>query len=356
MTINGKTNGTTKDQFLKLHPQSFFLDSEEVNELSAYLRQQDWIAAGEAVFGARKAGEGNMNYTLRVTTSRRTLIVKQARPWVEKYPQIAAPRERAVVEGNFYRLIAERAEVAAMMPRLIGFDAVSCAIALEDLGEASDFTALYRGATLQESALDQLADYLTNLHAAFAGKTFDEVFANRAMRELNHQHIFDLPLRQEDLLDLDAITPGLRQAAQQLKNDSRYVETVTKLGELYLSGGDSRVLLHGDFFPGSWLNTATGTRVIDPEFCFAGPAEFDLGVMLAHLHLANQNALLCERLLARYSAPVGFDRNLMNQFAGIEIMRRLIGVAQLPIEYGLERKAELLALSGKLVLSQSRKL
>lgn len=341
---------TAKEQFLTQHPESFFLDAEDLVALTAYLRQQRWIAESETLLDARKAGEGNMNYTLRVTTSTRTLIVKQARPWVEKYPQIAAPRERAVVEGSFYRLVAQHADVAGMMPGLIGFDAESCLIALEDLGEASDFTSLYRGGVLPESALDQLADYLSHLHAAFAGAKLDSVFANHAMRELNHQHIFDLPLRQADLLDLDAITPGLRQLAQQLKNDSLYVQTVTKFGWLYLANDTSPVLVHGDFFPGSWLNTSTGARVIDPEFCFAGPAEFDLAVMLAHFHLANQPLALFERLLDRYKPPSGFSSALMSQLAGIEIMRRLIGVAQLPLGYGLERKAELLVLSRELVL------
>jgi len=38
------------------------------------------------------------------------------------------------------------------------------------------------------------------------------------------------------------------------------------------------------------------------------------------------------------------------RFAGVEIMRRLIGVAQLPLECGIERKGALLRLSRDLVL------
>lgn len=341
---------TSKTDFQKQHPESFFLDADNPQELAAYLRRQNWIEDAEALTGARKAGEGNMNYTLRIKTSSRSLILKQARPWVEKYPQIAAPRQRALVEGSFYRRVSHHAEIAAIMPGLIGLDETSCIIALEDLGEASDYTALYRGETLPASALDQLTDYLTALHSSFTGVELGEVFSNREMRELNHQHIFDLPLRPADLLDLDAITPGLRRAAQQLKDDTQYVETVTKLGKLYLADDPAGVLLHGDFFPGSWLNTAAGVRVIDPEFCFAGPAEFDPGVMIAHLHLANQPVSLVDRLLERYQPPAGFDRKRMRQFAGVEIMRRLIGVAQLPIVYGYERKTELLNLSRELVL------
>ena len=49
-----------------------------------------------------------MNCTLRVTTTRRSFILKQARPWVEKYPQIAAPVERARVEAAFYAAVADQ--------------------------------------------------------------------------------------------------------------------------------------------------------------------------------------------------------------------------------------------------------
>ena len=41
----------------------------------------------------------------------------------------------------------------------------------------------------------------------------------------------------------------------------------------------------------------------------------------------------------------------LRQIAGVEIMRRLIGVAQLPLGYGIDKKRELLELSQKLVLA-----
>ena len=56
---------------------------------------------------------------------------------------------------------------------------------------------------------------------------------------------------------------------------------MAKVGDIYLSD-DGGVLLHGDYYPGSWLKTDAGFRVIDPEFCFLGPPEFDLGVLAAH--------------------------------------------------------------------------
>ena len=70
----------------------------------------------ESVIAAERAGEGNMNCTLRVRTNERTFILKQARPWVEKYPQIEAPDERALVEAAFYRIAQVLPSVGSRMP------------------------------------------------------------------------------------------------------------------------------------------------------------------------------------------------------------------------------------------------
>ncbi|TFG71242.1 MAG: hypothetical protein E4H26_12695 [Flavobacteriales bacterium] len=59
---------------------------------------------------------------------------------------------------------------------------------------------------------------------------------------------------------------------------------VRTIGQKYLSPGET--LLHGDYYPGSWMTVGDQFYVIDPEFGFVGFAEFDLGVMVAHLIMA----------------------------------------------------------------------
>ncbi len=274
-----------------------------------------------------------MNLTLRLSTDGRSFILKQARPWVEKYPAIAAPAGRALVEAAFYRAVSRRSVLRAAMPALLGEDPDSGVIVLQDLGEARDFTGLYRGERLSKRDLEFLLSYLTALHEPLLER--EGLFENREMRALNHEHIFRLPLAAENGLDLDRITPGLGAAAGELKADRAYVSRVRELGELYLTDGPS--LVHGDYFPGSWLRTAGGIRVIDPEFCFLGTPAFDFGVLIAHLHLARQRAELAD------------VDSTAKAFAGVEIMRRLIGVAQLPLDADLDEKRELLALSKRLV-------
>ena len=287
-----------------------------------------------------------MNLTLRLKTETRSFILKQARPWVEKYPHIPAPDSRALVEIAFYETATTRTTLRDAMPQLLASDPDARVLVLEDLGEARDFTSLYSGERLSEADLDALVSYLVALHVRW--KELSKIFANREMHVLNHEHIFRLPLQPNNGIDLDVFTDGLQAASELLKRDSTYVERVTELGELYLSDGE--ILVHGDYFPGSWLRTADGVRIIDPEFCFMGMAACDVGGMLGHLYLASQPEKLVDRVLSSYGADAS-TQALSRQFAGVEIMRRLIGVAQLSLGYGIDKKRKLLELSQELVLT-----
>ena len=328
---------------------AYRLDPGDPEGLAAYLRRQQFLLPAESVTAAGRAGEGNMNLTLRVRTGARSLIVKQGRPWVEKYPHIPAPAERTQVEGGFYRVVQKEPRVAGQMPRSLGLDPDASVLVLQDFPDARDFTGLYAGEKLPASALNELVDYLGHLHELMVPEAERALLRNPAMRALNHEHIFRFPLDSQNGLNLDSITSGLKALSQELCADVEYVAKVRRLGELYLGATDG-VLCHGDFFPGSWLATASGTRIIDPEFCFLGPREFDLGVMLAHLHLTAQPKALMDSCLQRYEQHAALDRPLVFALAGVEIMRRLIGVAQLPLRAELGAKRQLLQLSRQLVL------
>ena len=229
-----------QDQFRSEFPSAYFLDPDDPERLSDYLRASGRLPAGVTLLSADKAGEGNMNCTIRVRTSNDSFILKQSRPWLEKYPQIAAPFDRALTEARFYRLIEPSHAVAAWMPRLLWVDEQARLLALEDLGAASDFFPLYaRTITIDEETLAGLTGYLSALHRlAPADATAREALANREMRALNHEHIFALPLRPGNGLDLDIYTgtPGLAAMAVALQRDADYVGTVTELGERYRTG------------------------------------------------------------------------------------------------------------------------
>jgi 5-methylthioribose kinase len=371
------------------HPDLFLLRHDQPETLDTYLRSVGWLAADDAVLQVERAGEGNMNCTVRARTRRGSFVVKQSRPWVEKYPQFAAPWDRACREREFYAAVAGVAGVGDRMPRLLHADEAMRLLVLEDLGEGGDVTDLYRGPELAPAELDALADFLGNLHrlgvnripavhstadvtdcadggaeppspirvhgstsqvpgplasspcpsASSAPSAVSTVFSpvkdpdrlkNREMRALNHAHIFIIPWQPGGGPDLELISPGLAEAARGVQSDRELASTVERVGrEIYLADGTT--LIHGDFFPGSLIRTAAGLRVIDPEFGFVGRAEFDVGVWWAHLLLAGQSAALLERWAGVYRKPPGFDVPVACRLAGIEMVRRLIGYAQLPL-------------------------
>ncbi len=342
----------------------FFLQLHEPQMLEAYLLDKAWLRPGEKILRLEKPGEGNMNCVARATTNERAFIVKQARQWVEKYPSIAAPAERALVEAKFYQTVQRADFFQQAMPCLLHFDPENYLLLLEDLGESADYLYLYQtGADLGQAEAAQLGEYLTHLHhLEFSGEERAAFPDNLALRHLNHEHIFNFPFRNDTGFDLDTIQPGLQAAAQPLRKDDFLIKQVEELGKIYLSPG--KTLLHGDYYPGSWLSnpqgflrkgllserTSGGVRIIDPEFCFMGCAEFDFGVMAAHTEMAQLSAERRRQLLSAYEPPAGFDHALAAAFKGTEMLRRLIGLAQLPLQRSLEEKQALLELGRALVM------
>ena len=334
---------------LAANPTFPFLDPARPDAVAALMHRVGYLHDDETVRSLDKAGEGNMNLTLRVTTDRRSVILKQSRPWVEKYEVIAAPWDRAVAERRFYQRVRGVSGVAERMPALLGHDDATRTLLLEDLGAASDLSIAYAGDAITTSELQAAAHYLGRLHDATAGEHGGD-FYNSDMRRLNHAHIYDIPLQDHGMADLDALEPGLSGVAEEVRGNDKFVAAVRATGERYLADPDEgSCLLHGDFFPGSLLRTGGGLRVIDPEFSFAGDPCFDAGVMAGHLVLAGQSGDVLP-FVAAYGTD-GLDAALLARVAGCEVVRRLIGVAQLPLPKSTGRRAALLRAARAAVLA-----
>lgn len=327
----------------------FTLQQDKPRQLQDYLQKQGWLPYDENIENVEIPGAGNMNVTLRVKTAQRSLIVKQSRPYVAKYPQVKAPAERILREGEFYHIISGNPTLANYMPKLIGMDEENYTMALEDLGSGADFTFLYHvNEELEIPILAELIHYITTLHGNINRKSHQNELSNHAMRELNHEHVFKLPFMANNGFNLNDVQPGLARVARPLQNDAALRREAHKLGELYLN--DGQTLLHGDYFPGSWLHCRGKAKIIDPEFGFFGFAEFDLAVMQAHLKMAAQPDYIVEKAVALYQEKLPLDESLLKKFTGIEILRRLIGLAQLPLTLKIEQKKLLLEAARTMVV------
>lgn len=328
---------TLRQDMIRAHPDFPWLEPGRPEPVERILRLQGILDGRTRVVGTERAGQGNMNLTLRVflegDQAVKSLIVKQSRPWVEKYDFIAAPWDRALMEAAFYERVQAIYEVESRMPRFLGSDRDARVLVLEDLGPSRDFTEIYTSRIIEPRTLVELAGYLKSLHDATRGQA-DPRLDNLEMRQLNHTHMYHVPLADPPAVDLDAIERGLCDAARTLRDDAGYRARVQELADDYLVP-DGECLLHGDFFPGSWLKGSWlkgslpfSARVIDPEFCFFGNPLFDVGVCVGHLALAQIDRRIAQTFIDAYGSR---DHAAIARIAANEVMRRLIGVAQLPL-------------------------
>ena len=313
-----------------------------------------WIKPSQRIQGLTIAGEGNMNKVFRANIDQQTsLVFKQSLSYVAKYPEISAPIDRIVIEAAFYGTISAHKELTKLTPRILGFDKRQKILCMQDLGVGKDLTSLYqdqRGADLNQ--LHPLLTWLGNLHSIRIDQDKHGHFKNSQMRHLNHEHIFEIPFHNDSGIQLGN---DLRAVSTQFTKDSRLVEAAKDLGELYLdeSGSNENSLLHGDFYPGSWLSVSKKhVYIIDPEFCFLGPKEFDLGVLVAHLRMAKlDDDLIWSLIKKHYSSQNILSPTLVQRFAGIEIIRRILGVAQLPLKLSEKEQIEILEEARRMLIN-----
>lgn len=325
-------------------PAATYFDAEHLDELPEFLEEKGWLLGNEKVIHTEKPGEGNMNFVQRIVTDQRSFIIKQSRPWVEKFPEIKAPADRLKVEARFYQLIMRDPFFIEYSPQLFGYDPINFIICFEDLGKGSDFNFCYKKSErISVADLSSLLDYITHLHRMKWGELKKTFPSNQELRVLNHEHIFRFPYMTENGFDLDTVQEGLQALSMPVKTDEELKSKITKLGKVYLDAGP--ILIHGDYYPGSWLKVGNEVKVIDPEFSYFGFAEFDVGVMAAHMLMSGMETKVVGTTLKNYHPVDGFDYELFMGFCGIEMLRRIIGLAQVPLDLTLDEKDNLIKMA-----------
>jgi len=312
-------------------------------ELTDLLNNYNILSKNEVLLKTSKAGEGNMNIVLRVKTNKRSFIFKQSRPYVQKYQDIPAPIDRIDVEYNFYKSI-DKIESKDNFPKIISYVKDSFFMIQEDLGDFDDFSSNYINRRIDKISIIKLTKILEDIHSC----SYDINYPlNSELKKLNHQHIFVLPFAIDNGFSLNSVQSGLEILAHSFINNEPLKNKSLNIGEKYLKKG--KTLLHGDFYPGSWLQNNNEIYIIDPEFSFIGDLEFDLGVFIAHIIITTLEERYLNDIVNYYSNSVDYE--LIKNYTGIEIIRRLIGLAQLPINLSLDEKEKLLKFSKYLVLN-----
>ena len=319
--------------------------------LPDYLRALGLLAPGE-VASVEKAGDGNINWVRRVrvpgegSPGGRSWIVKQARPALERFPEYQVSTERIVFEHRY----GERArpfDRDGVLPLVHGFDPEARVLILEDLGDAERLDhALARGAGASEAAA-RLGGLLGRVHAGTGDPRLANAFANDAMRRLHGEHIFVLPLRENDF----PIRPAVLSRARALREDAALVRIADAAYARYLEPAGA--LVHGDVQAGNVLLAAAGPKLLDAEIAHVGDPAFDVGTLLAHLVLpaaarGRLGAALPGAAAAwdAYRAAHGRGAPPLAdalRYAGLELLRRTIGAARVAAVEGEDASLAVLA-------------
>jgi 5-methylthioribose kinase len=306
--------------------------------LPEYLENRGLRAPGELA-RVEPAGDGNINWVRRVRlgSGSRSLVVKQARPALERFPEYEVTTERVVFEARYYEWVRPF-DAAGLCPRVLDFDAQERVLVLEDLGDASRLDhALNDGLDPAAAAAAgaALGAFLGAVHAGterVAGLAAR--FENQDMRRLHGDHIFGLPFHPNDF----KLTAPLRARAEALWRDERAAAIAESSHRDYRS--THGVLVHGDVQGGNVLLQPDRPRLLDAEISHVGDAAFDMGILLAHLAVtaaAKDEPSRARPALVRaweaYVAHRGqappFEPAL--RFAGIELVRRTLGAARLDV-------------------------
>lgn len=349
----------------------------------------------KSVLSCTEIGDGNLNLVFRITDqSNNGLIIKQALPYAkvigESWPLTL---DRARIESS---AMLKQAETAGeYVPKIYYSDETLAITAMEDLShlqiaragliEGKDFPLLGRhigeflGKTLFYSS-----DFALNPQTK---KQLVKQFSNPELCKITEDFVFTDPFFN---VESNHFEDELRPAAEAIWNDTELKLEVAKLKHKFLT--EAETLVHGDLHTGSIFADDETTKVIDPEFAYYGPIGFDYGHFTANLLMnaisreeAKQQVLLDhietawtvfagefskaweKDGLEVYTGIDGYLSFILEKtfedavgFAGVEIIRRTIGLAHVadldliePHDRKIEAKIRALELGKKLVKHRS---
>ena len=300
-------------------------------------------------------GDGNLNTVYRVSDAarpERSVVLKHAPPYIKILgPEYPLSIERLTYESRALDIYNQFAR--GTVPELYYFDAETAVIAMQDLRDAQVLRADLIAGRVDTGIAEQIGRFMGTVHSRTYVENLDSTtvqhyrqqFANTTMQSITAHYVFTFPYTEHET---NFWTPGLEPDVQRLKADTDFLRQAAYLKQIFLTA--QQAVTHGDLHTGSVLVQNNTAKVIDAEFAFYGPVGFDLGLYWAnHLlsYFSHQDTLDVQSALKTAIAKTWHtytlefrtvDTTLKEQtlqqifheavgFAGLEMLRRLIGAA-----------------------------
>ncbi|HAT1684034.1 TPA: S-methyl-5-thioribose kinase [Klebsiella oxytoca] len=238
-----------------------------------------------------EVGDGNLNMVFIVQGTLKSIIVKQALPWLRaggKGWPLSLSRA-----GFEYKVLCLEARFAGhkLIPEVYFYDPEMALFVMEYLTPHVILRKeLIAGRKFPKLATD-IGTFLarTLFHTSDIGmpaaqkKTLTAEFAlNHELCRITEDLIFTEPYYNAERNNWTS--PELDADVQKVWCDREMIQVAMRYKYKFMT--ETQALLHGDLHSGSIMVTDTDTKVIDPEFGFMGPMAFDIGNYTGNLLLA----------------------------------------------------------------------
>ena len=330
----------------------------DIATLPDYLRQrcaEIRMFESETKLRIEEIGTGNLNIVYRVSDAahpERSLVLKHAPPYIKILgPEYPLSIERLTYEFRALDIYNRLASGTVPVPYY--FDAETALIAMEDLRDARVLRDDLIEGKVDTAIAEQIGRFMAVVHShtyvenldSTTAQHYRQQFANTTMQAITADYVFTFPYTKHET---NFWTPGLEPDVQRLKADTDFLQQTENLKQIFLTA--QQAVTHGDLHTGSVLVQNNTAKVIDAEFAFYGPVGFDLGLYWANYllsYFSHQDTLDAQSELKtaiaktwhtytlefRTSDATLKERTLQKifheavGFAGLEMLRRLIGAA-----------------------------
>ncbi|MBC7001048.1 S-methyl-5-thioribose kinase [Photobacterium sp. BZF1] len=278
-------SNTVPTSYAPLNSES--LPAYLVNKLPDQLKlggnPEDWKVS--------EVGDGNLNLVFIVEGIDKTIVVKQALPYVRAAGESwQLSLTRAYFEYNVLDVEARFAG-HGLVPEVYFYDKNMAIFAMEFLHPhiilRKELIAGNKFSGLAEDVGLFLAKTLFN--TSDIGMNAEDKKALVSMFAANHElcKITEDLIFTEPYFDAERnnwTSPQLDEDVKRVWQDQEMIQVAMKYKFKFMT--EAQALLHGDLHSGSIMVTETDTKVIDPEFGFMGPMAFDIGNYIGNLMMA----------------------------------------------------------------------
>jgi len=268
---------------------SYFLMSKQ--DILEYVRENTELFADSAALCVTEIGNGNMNYVYRIVDliSTKSLVIKQAGEHTRISEDIAVSTHRSTIEAEMLIHVAEFAP--DYVPKVYQYDIVMHCIIMEDFTDYS----IMRDALLNYEIFPEFSNQISYFLVRTLISTTDLVlnhiekkkmikrFLNPHLCEITETFVFTEPFHA--LSKLNSIyEPNMEFITREVFDDKKLQLEITKLKFKFMN--HPQALLHGDLHTGSIFVKDNSIAIFDHEFAFFGPIGFDIGNIVANLIFA----------------------------------------------------------------------